>query len=451
MQAKEEVSKKQALNTANKRKGNIMKKLIYIMANIILLGSIVFFSFVEPKAEIISSDKDYGTGSYTESYTTWNSAANGQFLIREGDKLTFSFHSISANTSTSVFGWVAEVTDLTSYFTITQGRSAWIAPTGCEWAINPKNYIDIKADWTNEYQYIEDVKEADVILEVIRDGKEIRFDSTSTGKSKTYHQHAVGYLDSIDTNSQLYIQLGSDQGSMTLYSVKYQNQKEQKTTETETQETATVKLNLNPSTASKEQDTTKDKTQETVTAKPNLNNQISISKNAAMTLKAEKGEYEKDETIHFNVVFSNQAKSDLTNIDFSVTAPNGYEIDMDDDSFIAVLEAGEKISFPIRAIKVTEKKEKARDEEDNKSIFQIMLIICIVLLIIWIFILVFILKKRKKNNLFFPLFILLLTAYLLPLRTQAASKKLDSITAEETVYVDGEELRFEVKAEYNIK
>ena len=83
--------------------------------------------------ELVTGDKDYGMNGQMVSNDGWASSLNGQFLIQEGQTVSFHFDSHSLDDSSPVFGWVAEVTDNENYFTITQGATCWFAPDGTDW------------------------------------------------------------------------------------------------------------------------------------------------------------------------------------------------------------------------------------------------------------------------------------------------------------------------------
>ena len=77
---------------------------------------------VSAMADVVTSDKDYGAEGSATNSPGWNSAANGQFAIQDNKKAIFKFDSKSSDTSNAAFGWVAEITDGTSYFTVTQNN-----------------------------------------------------------------------------------------------------------------------------------------------------------------------------------------------------------------------------------------------------------------------------------------------------------------------------------------
>lgn len=102
--------------------------------------------------ELVTGDKDYGMNGQMVSNDGWASSLNGQFLIQEGQTVSFHFDSHSLDDSSPVFGWVAEVTDNENYFTITQGATCWFAPDGTDWKKgfdNGKNSWDIQKSWSD--------------------------------------------------------------------------------------------------------------------------------------------------------------------------------------------------------------------------------------------------------------------------------------------------------------
>lgn len=198
-----------------------MKKKILLTASaaVLTLGM-----SVTALADVVSSDVDYGTeGVKTDSSTIWNSAANGQFSIEDGQTVTFEFDSQMSDSSIAAFGWVAEVTDGASYFTITQGGTQWYAPAGCEWVSNTNNQMSIERSWTDDEvdAYIAAMADAKVTLVVTRSGNQIIFESTAVGTDgETYTQKAVSVFETAPEGT-LTLQVGSDHGTMTLYNVKY--------------------------------------------------------------------------------------------------------------------------------------------------------------------------------------------------------------------------------------
>lgn len=177
-------------------------------------------------ADVVTTDQDYGTeGQKTES-PAWNSAANGQFAIEDGKTITFTFDSQSVDASNPAFGWVAEVTDGTSYFTVTQGATAWFAPAGSEWATANTNgtaSFTVDKSWGDDTKdaYVAAMSNAKVELVVTRSGNQIIFESKATGSDNVeYTQKIIGVLEKAPEGT-LNVQLGSDHGNMTLYKAVY--------------------------------------------------------------------------------------------------------------------------------------------------------------------------------------------------------------------------------------
>ncbi len=210
-------------------------------------------------ADPITSDMDYGTaGQAGENTTGWASNINGQFAIEDGQSITFTFDSKSADTSNAVFGWVAEITDNTSYFTITQGGTAWFAPDGCDWQKNTNNTFAVEKNWEDAAVYGTAMADAKVELVVTRAENQVVFDSKATGADgQEYTQTITGVFETAPTGT-LYIQLGVDHGSMVLYSAKYGEAGEVE--EVTTPEKVTLKPNLDPN---KGLSTTTDNTEDT--------------------------------------------------------------------------------------------------------------------------------------------------------------------------------------------
>lgn len=207
---------------------------------------------VSAMAEVVTSDKDYGAEGSATTSAAWGSNANGQFAIKDKQKVTFKFDSKSADTSNAAFGWVAEVTDTKGYYTITQGATAWFAEA---WNATPgENNFEINKSWEDDAAYAAAVADAkNVELTVTRSGNQVIFESKATGSDgKEYTLKHTGIFG-IELPETLNIQLGSDHGSMVLYSVKYG----------EAGEVGTPP----PTSAPKE----------TVTAKPNLNNKAGLA------------------------------------------------------------------------------------------------------------------------------------------------------------------------------
>ncbi|MCI8718104.1 MAG: hypothetical protein K1W19_01370 [Lachnospiraceae bacterium] len=229
------------------------KLLVAAGATVLALGM-----SISAMADVVTSDKDYGAEGSATNSPAWNSAANGQFAIQDNKKAIFKFDSKSSDTSNAAFGWVAEITDGTSYFTVTQGATAWLAPDTAEWKTSGKNNFEIKKSWEDDAAYAAAVADAkNVELTVTRAGKQVIFDSKATGSDGVeYTMTVTGVFDSKLADT-LNIQLGSDHGSMVLYSVKYEDAGEVGTPP--------------PTSAPKE----------TITAKPNLNNKAGVASDSS--------------------------------------------------------------------------------------------------------------------------------------------------------------------------
>jgi hypothetical protein len=223
-----------------------MKKKLLTVAGAATLALSMSFAAM---ADVVTSDVDYGTeGTATTNDSAWNSAANGQFAIENNQKLTFTFDSKSADTTNAVYGWVAEVTDGNSYFTITQGGTGWFAPAGCEWVSNTNNVFEIEKSWSDDdaATYAEAMGDAKVVLTVTRADNQFIFESTATGSDGVeYTQTATAVFETAPEGT-LNLQVGSDHGSMVLYSVKYDEAGEVEVKEIETTELKTLKANLHP-------------------------------------------------------------------------------------------------------------------------------------------------------------------------------------------------------------
>ena len=198
--------------------------------------------------ELVTGDKDYGMNGQMVSNDGWDSSLNGQFLIQEGQTVSFHFDSHSLDDSSPVFGWVAEVTDNENYFTITQGATCWFAPDGTDWKKgfdNGKNSWDIQKSWADDEAnaYAEAMADAKVTLDVTRSGNQIIFESKATGSDgKEYTQTIKGIFKEAPTGT-LYLQVGCDHGSMTLYSAKYSEAG--KVEQATVKEKVTLKPNMN--------------------------------------------------------------------------------------------------------------------------------------------------------------------------------------------------------------
>lgn len=194
-------------------------------------------------ADVVTEDKDYGTaGNAVENATGWGSNLNGQFAIEDNKTITFTFDSKSADTSNAVFGWVAEITDNDSYFTITQGATCWYAPAGSAWLTNTNNTYNVEKNWEDAAVYAAAMDNAKVELKVTRAGKQIVFDSKATGSDgKEYTQKITAVFETAPEGT-LYLQVGVDHGSMVLYSAKYSDAGDVE--EVTTKEKITLKPNM---------------------------------------------------------------------------------------------------------------------------------------------------------------------------------------------------------------
>jgi len=229
-----------------------MRKKLLVAAGAAVLALGMGISAI---ADVVTSDKDYGAeGSATSSTSGWGSNVNGQFAIQDNKKVTFKFDSKSSDPSNAVFGWVAEVTDGTGYYTITQGATAWFAEG---WNSGENNY-DIKKSWEDDAVYAAAVADAkNVELTVTRSGNQVIFNSKATGSDGVEYTATYTGIFGVELAETLNIQLGSDHGSMVLYSVKYD----------EAGEVGTPP----PTSAPKE----------TITAKPNLNNKAGVAQSSS--------------------------------------------------------------------------------------------------------------------------------------------------------------------------
>ena len=151
-----------------------MKKKFLTVAGAAILALSMSIAAIADDA--VTADKDYGTeGQATDSSTAWGSGVNGQFAIEDGQTVTFTFDSKSADTTNAVFGWVAEVTDKTSYFTVTQGGTAWFAPPASPWGANTNNVFQVEKSWedADASTYAAAMSDAKVELVVTRAGEQI--------------------------------------------------------------------------------------------------------------------------------------------------------------------------------------------------------------------------------------------------------------------------------------
>ncbi len=221
------------------------KKLLTVAAATVLTLSMGMSAMA---ADAVSTDQDYGAEGQKSESPAWNSAANGQFAIEDGQTITFTYDSQSLDTSNKVFGWVSEVTDGTSYFTITQGATAWFAPAGCPWQASEAAG---KASWVAESNWAEDeaayataMGDAKVELVVTRTGNQLIFESKATGSDgKEYTSKVTGVLETAPEGT-VFVQLGSDHGNMTLYKATYGTAGEVE--EVTTKEKISLKPSLDP-------------------------------------------------------------------------------------------------------------------------------------------------------------------------------------------------------------
>lgn len=192
------------------------KRLLTVAGATVLALSMSVSAFA---ADMVTSDVDYGTAGNAVEGSEWNSAANGQFEIKDNTTITFTFNSTTNDTSNAVFGWVAEVSeDSKNWFTITQGGTGWLVG---DWLTNGQYTIEKSWEDTDAAAYAAATVGADVVLKVTRSGKQFVFESTTKGSDgKEYTQKAVGVLSEEPTGS-VFVQVGCDHGSMIMYSAKY--------------------------------------------------------------------------------------------------------------------------------------------------------------------------------------------------------------------------------------
>ena len=160
------------------------KRLLTVAGATVLALSMSVSAFA---ADMVTSDVDYGTAGNAVEGSEWNSAANGQFEIKD-------------NT------------------TITQGGTGWLVG---DWLTNGQYTIEKSWEDTDAAAYAAATVGADVVLKVTRSGKQFVFESTTKGSDgKEYTQKAVGVLSEEPTGS-VFVQVGCDHGSMIMYSAKY--------------------------------------------------------------------------------------------------------------------------------------------------------------------------------------------------------------------------------------
>ena len=215
-----------------------MKKFLAVAGATMLTLSMA----VTAMADVVSENKNYGdAGQVVENKTGWGSNLNGQFLLKDNSTVTFTFSSQSADTSNFVFGWVAEITDDTNYFTVTQGATGWFGG-GTDWN---NGQITHEKSWKDEENaaYAEASTDLDVTLTVTRSGKQGMFESKAVdANGKEYTTKSVCVWETAP-EGDLKIQLGVDHGSMTLKEVKFAEAGEVE--EVTTKERVTFKPSLN--------------------------------------------------------------------------------------------------------------------------------------------------------------------------------------------------------------
>jgi hypothetical protein len=215
-----------------------MKKIIATAGATVLALSMSMSAM----ADVYSDDQDFGTAGFeTDNSTAWNSAANGQYEITDGQSITFKFKS-SGDGAAAYYGWVAEITDSASYCTVTQGATGWFAPAGCEWVSNVNNQISQTKSWEDDAAYAAAMVDADVTLVVSWSGQQFEFDSEAIGSDgETYTLKSTAVFETAPTGT-LQVQVGSDHGKMTMYSAKYSDAEVEEAT---TVERVTLKPNMN--------------------------------------------------------------------------------------------------------------------------------------------------------------------------------------------------------------
>lgn len=227
-----------------------MKKRILSVAGATVLALSMSFTAM---ADVVTSDVDYGTaGQAGASETAWNSALNGQFAIEDGQSITFTFDSKGDTATNIAFGWVSEITDGTSYFTMTQAAGHWYAPEACDWVKAGDNTAVVETNWKHddpesaEYKaFAEAAKDLKgTVLVVTRSGNQVVFDATQKGADGTEYKTKVTGVWGTAPTGTLKVQLGVDHGSMVLYSAKYGEAGQVEEVETEAPtEKVTLKVN----------------------------------------------------------------------------------------------------------------------------------------------------------------------------------------------------------------
>lgn len=454
-----------------------MKKSRFWAAGFLMAGILALSTGSRAMAnELVTGDKDYGMNGQTVSETAgWGSSLNGQFLIQEGQTVSFHFASHSLDTSVAVFGWVAEVTDNENYFTITQGATCWFAPEGTDWKKgydNGKNSWDIQKSWSDREQseYAIAVEYSTVDLKVTRAGKQIIFDSvTQSNDGRIYTQKVTATFQNA-VQGDLYIQLGVDHGSMTLYNVKYSGNTAQATTkETATKETTTKETTTKKeeTTKKKEEATTKKSAskEETTTKKSDTKDSdkstSSADKNLSVSLTTNREEYDADDTIRMEVSIKNISDSDIKNLAWKAVVPSNMTVKYQDDAEYSRLDKGETLTTKIKVYS----DEDSKTDEDTENTFPVILLIgggIAIVVIIAVIILIIIKKhnKKKRNNNQFISYLLifaLLGAAIPSFSVQAMSAvekettgrtKTNTATASQTVKVDGKNVELAVEITY---
>ena len=454
-----------------------MKKSRFWAAGFLMAGILAVSTGSRAMAnELVTGDKDYGMNGQMVSNDGWASSLNGQFLIQEGQTVSFHFDSHSLDDSSPVFGWVAEVTDNENYFTITQGATCWFAPDGTDWKKgfdNGKNSWDIQKSWSDNESWASlGVKLADgtVDLEVTRAGQQIIFDSvTQSNDGRIYTQKVTATFQSA-VQGDLYIQLGVDHGSMTLYNVKYSGNTAQATTkETTTKETTTKETTTKKeeTTKKKEEATTKKSASKegTTTKKSDTKDSdkstSSADKNLSVSLTTNREEYDADDTIRMEVSIKNISDSDIKNLAWKAVVPSNMTVKYQDDAEYFRLDKGETLTTKVKVYS----DEDSKTDEDTENTFPVILLIgggIAIVVIIAVIILIIIKKhnKKKRNNNQFISYLLifaLLGAAIPSFSVQAMSAvekettgrtKTHTATASQTVKVDGKDVELAVEITY---
>ena len=82
-----------------------MKKSRFWAAGFLMAGILAVSTGSRAMAnELVTGDKDYGMNGQMVSNDGWASSLNGQFLIQEGQTVSFHFDSHSLDDSRPVFG-----------------------------------------------------------------------------------------------------------------------------------------------------------------------------------------------------------------------------------------------------------------------------------------------------------------------------------------------------------